>query len=88
MDKKSLKGIIKKIEGDRVSQPELEIDISMNKLGQMQIIGTYNSSQNILRPIYKIELTRTFMESLAADFLKFSNNIAKFCLCDQKEKRH
>ena len=80
MDKKSLKGIIKKIEGDRVSQPELEIDISMNKLGQMQIIGTYNSSQNILRPIYKIELTRTFMESLAADFFKFSNNIAKFCL--------
>ena len=48
----------------------------------MQIIGTYNSSQNILRPIYKIELTRTFMESLAADFLKFSNNIVKFCLCD------
>ena len=88
MDKKSLKGIIKKIEGDRVSQPELEIDISMNKLGQMQIIGTYNSSQNILRPIYKIELTRTFMESLAADFLKFSNTIVKFCLCDQKEKRH
>ena len=68
MDKKSLKGIIKKIEGERVSQPELEIDISMNKLGQMQIIGTYNSSQNVLRPIYKIELTGTFMESLAANF--------------------
>ena len=33
MDKKSLKGIIKKIEGDWVSQPELEIDKSMNKLG-------------------------------------------------------
>ena len=32
----------------------------------------------MLRLIYEIKLSRTFMESLIADFVQFSSTIAKF----------
>ena len=34
-------------------------------------LGTYNPSQNMLGPFYNIKWSRTFMESLATDFVQF-----------------
>ena len=38
----------------------------------------------MLRLIYEIKLSRTFMESLIADFVQFSSTIAKFLFLERE----
>ena len=49
------------------------------------IIWTYfvNPSQNMLRPMYEIKQSRTFMESLLADFVPFSCATVKFLFLEK-----
>ena len=72
MDKKSQKVLIK-IEGDRLKQPELEIDRLIDK---GEIDANYWYLQSFTTPIYKIGLRRTFMENVDLHFLTVLPN---FC---------
>ena len=43
-----------------------------------------NSSQNIFRPIYESEYSRTFLESFIADFVQYSSAIVRFFILEKR----
>lgn len=47
----------------------------------------YNPFQNILRPTYEMEESKTFMESLIANFVRFPSSAAKFLFLEKETGR-
>lgn len=47
----------------------------------------YNPFQNILRPSYEMEESKTFMESLIANFVRFPSSAAKFLFLEKENGR-
>ena len=63
---------------------EIAISKRSRQSYEVKFIFSDNSSQNMLRPVYKIKQSRAFMESLIPEFGQFSRVIAKFLFLEAR----